>query len=332
MREYRIGRLNGSFVVTWSDEGRRRRYRLDALTAKEAEAEAIYVIRRETLPRGALTVTDLWGAYRADRKGRPVDRNMRSSGNAVLPHFGHLRPDQITTEMCRAYTAARKKAISQGSIWTELGHLRTCLSWAVKQRLISSAPHIERPAKPAPRERYLTHAEVARLLDADCEPHIKLAITVLLTTAARVGAVLELTWDRVDLQRGQIRLRVDAEGPRKGRATVPINGTLRAARTAARAAAVSDHVIEWAGGPVKSIRKGFTRAVTSAKLTGVTLHTLRHSAAVHMAEAGVPMDEISQYLGHSNVQITANVYARFSPQHLSRAAEALEFGRLRVVK
>lgn len=332
MREYRIGRLNGRFVVSWWEDGARRRYRLDARTRAEAEVEALDRIRRETLPAGATTVRDLWAAYLADRKGRPVERNMRSSGNAVLPHFGALRPDQITPEACRSYTKARRKTVSVGTVWTELGHLRTCLLWAAKRGLIQVAPHIERPVKPAPRDRYLTHAEVSRLMEAECEPHIKLAITVLLTTAARVGAVLELTWDRVDLERGQIRLRVDAEGPRKGRATVPINNTLRAALTSARAAALSDHVIEWAGGPVKCIRKGFLRAVSNAGLSDVTLHTLRHTAAVHMAEAGVPMDEISQYLGHSNVQITSSVYARFSPQHLRKAADALEFGALRVVK
>lgn len=84
-------------------------------------------------------------------------------------------------------------------------------------------------------ERICENATVedARLIAADCEPHIRLAILLMLTTAARVGAVLDLTWDRVDMERGQINLRVDQEGPRKGRAVVPINGTLRAALTAA---------------------------------------------------------------------------------------------------
>lgn len=71
MREYRIGRLNGRFVVTWRDGGSRRRYRLDARTIKEAEAEAIDVIRRETLPRGATTVAELWQAYRYHLGDRP---------------------------------------------------------------------------------------------------------------------------------------------------------------------------------------------------------------------------------------------------------------------
>ncbi|WP_245594922.1 tyrosine-type recombinase/integrase [Gemmobacter nectariphilus] len=62
------------------------------------------------------------------------------------------------------------------------------------------------------------------------------------------------------------------------------------------------------------------------------LHVLRHTAAVHMAKAGGPIGEISQYLGHGNVQITATVHARFSPQHLSRAAKALNFEKMRKVR
>lgn len=115
--------------------------------------------------------------------------------------------------------------------------------------LIPQAPHIERPPKPAPRERYLIRAEINRLLATECQPHIRLDILLLLTTAGRVGAVLDLTWDRVDLQRGQVNLRRDQIGPRKGRVIVPINNTLLTALLVARQAAFSDHVVEWAAVP-----------------------------------------------------------------------------------
>lgn len=330
MPQYRIGRLKGRFVVTWTDAGTRRRYRLDALTPKEAESEAIDLIRRETVSQTSTTVSGLWQAYLAERKGRPVEVNMRSSGKRVCQTFGHLRPDQITVQMCRDYAKARSaEGLKPGSVWTELGHLRTCLGWAVKVGLIGRAPHIERPQKPAPRDRYLTHAEISDLIAADCAPHIRLAIVLLLTTAGRVSAVLDLTWDRVDFERGQVNLRREMLGPRKGRAVVPMNNTMRAALTAAKAAAMTDYVVEWAGGRVGSIRRGFSTAIVNAGLADVTIHTLRHTAAVHMAEAGVPMAQISQFLGHSNIRVTESVYARYSPSFLKGAAGALEFGTVR---
>jgi hypothetical protein len=51
---------------------------------------------------------------------------------------------------------------------------------------------------------------------------------------------------------------------------------------------------------------------------------LRHSAAVHMAEAAISMEEIAQFPGRSNINVTRKVYARFSPNHLRTAAAALE--------
>lgn len=333
MPDYRIGRLNGRFTVSWWEGGKRRRYRLDARTPKDAEREAIDLIRRKVPPVTGQTVASLWEAYRAARQGRPVARTMGSTGKPVIAHFGALRPDQITTDHCRAYAAWRRKAgIAQGSIWTELGHLRTVTTWALAERLIDHAPAIERPAKPAPKDRYLTLAEIGLLLAADCLPHIRLAILLMLTTAGRIGAVLDLTWARVDLERGVINLRATLEGPRKGRAVVPVNGSLRAALLTAREAALSDYVVEWAGSGLRSITNGFAAAVRNAGLTGVTPHVLRHTAAVHMAEGGIPMEEISQYLGHSNLEVTRRVYARFSPQHLSKAAEILDFGKLRLVQ
>lgn len=105
-----------------------------------------------------------------------------------------------------------------------------------------------------------------------------------------------------------------------------MNAMACAALQSACEAALSEYVVEWAGDRVKSIRKGFETAVTAAKLEEVTQHTLRHTAAVHMAAAGIPMSKISQFLGHSNEAITARVYARFQPDHRREAGDVLNFG------
>ncbi|MEC8628937.1 MAG: site-specific integrase [Pseudomonadota bacterium] len=326
MQEYKIGRLNDRFTVVWYDaDGRRRRYRLKADTLESAEAEARDVLLTHVADKTELTVGTIWKSYSATVEGRPVYESMKYTGRSILPWFGSLRPDQITIQDCKAYIDDRRQAgIKDGTIWTQLGKLRTCLNWAEKTRLIESAPHILRPSKPAPKERYLTRDEISQLLAADCAAHIGLAIRLLLSTAARVTAVLELTWDRVDFDRKLINLRT-GDGQRKGRAIVPMTPSLRAALLEAKRGSLSDYVVEWAGGPVRSIRKGFKAAAIDAGLHDVSPHVLRHTAAVHMAEAGIPMDEIAQYLGHSDTRITASTYARYSPEHLRKAASALDF-------
>lgn len=133
----------------------------------------------------------------------------------------------------------------------------------------------------------------------------------------------------MDFERRVINLRLPDARTRKGRAIVPINRGLLAALQTAKAAAVSDYVVEYAGGQVRSIRKGFEGAVSRAKMEDVTLHTIRHSAAVAMVSGGIPIEKVAQYLGHSNPQVTFSVYGRFAPGHLSDAADVLDFVALK---
>ena len=136
---------------------------------------------------------------------------------------------------------------------------------------------------------------------------------------------------QADLERGIINLRLDDARTRKGRTIVPIDRGLMAALQTAKAAALSDNVVEYGGQRVTSIRKGFEGAVRRAELSDVTLHTIRHSAAVAMVAGGISIEKVAQYLGHSNTAITYSTYGRFAPDHLSDAAEVLEFTKLRSV-
>lgn len=103
-----------------------------------------------------------------------------------------------------------------------------------------------------------------------------------------------------------------------------MNERVYQALTKAQEDAVSNHVIEWAGEPVKSVKKAFQRM---SKRSGVHCapHMLRHSAAVWMAEDKVPMSQIAQFLGHSNSTTTERVYAKYSPDYLRAAARSLDW-------
>lgn len=327
MRDYRIGRLKGRFVVMWNDDsGKRRRYRLAAHTPKEAEREARDLIIIEEAPRAGVTVDQIWGAYQEEMGTRRQAAKLAQTGRNVLPIFGHLSAESVDQQDCRAYIAARRQeGRKDATIRTELGCLRAALLWARKARLITTAPTIELPATPPPRDRYLTRFEVGKLLDAATEPHIRLAMLLMLTTAGRIGAILDLTWRQVDMERRVIRLATNDIGPRKGRATVPINDSLISALQAAQRAALSDYVVEWGGRKVGSIKTGFNAAVARAGIDHCTPHDLRRTAGRFMAEAGVPIEEIAQYLGHANPNITRSTYAQFSPDYLRKASGALEF-------
>lgn len=325
MPVWRVTRLRGEFCVTWDEGDIRRRYKLGTSDPKEAERRAASRHAELTRPKGT-TVADLWASYCLDKAGRSVATTMGYTWKALEPRFGRLEGEAVSVADCRAYTADRRKqGRKDGSIHTELGHLRSVLVWAQRQRLTTFAPHIERPTKPEPKEGYLTRAEASRLVEASNAPHIKTAIFLMIGTGARNEAALQLTWDRVNFDTKMIQLRNPFDpARRKGRATVPMNAKLLVALQTAKEGALSPYVIEWAGGPVKSIKKGIKTAGAAIGRPDVSPHMLRHSAAVWLAEDGHSMEEIAQFLGHGNTRITASVYARYSPGYLRRLAASLE--------
>lgn len=104
-----------------------------------------------------------------------------------------------------------------------------------------------------------------------------------------------------------------------------MNQSSRVALQEALRAATTNYVIEYNGRPVGKVFKAFERARDRAGIEDFTPHDLRHTAAVWMAENGVPFEKIAQLLGNT-LAITYRVYARFSPGYLADAVGSLEVG------
>ena len=344
MRKLNIGKLKGRYVVYWNDtEGVgdnikkvRRRFRLNAKTKDEAWAEGGRVYDSQLALKGSkLTFEELverYLKYLGDRKSATDIRNLWKSAGAQLGYYDPLKiDDEVISRYLdyrrEHYYAKRGKEISNGSLHSEVNQIQTVLNFGKKKKLISEDPHkLSKPPKPRPKERWLTDDEIERLLSETVKtPHLHVAVILLLSTAGRIGAVLEITWDRVDFESRTIDLRVDDDGPRKGRAFVPMNVGANAILTEWKPMCDSDYVVEYKGGPIPSITNAFNKAVKRAGLKGVTPHVLRHTAAVHMVAAGHPMARVSQYLGHSSIAVTEKIYARFAPDHLRDEAASLDF-------
>jgi integrase len=140
-----------------------------------------------------------------------------------------------------------------------------------------------------------------------------------------MSAILELKWDQVDLRRGTVDFRpAGRHQTNKRRTVVPLNPQALEALNAAKEGGLSDYVIEYAGKPVKSIKKAIRSAAARAGIPA-SPHVFRHTAGVWMAEADVPMQKIAQYLGHTTTAVTERTYARYSPSFMRDASEALRF-------
>ena len=323
----RLVRFRDGWAAVWSEDGKRKRRSLGK--GSHVEAQQAFDTYRRLLAQKAppRTVGELWEAYRATLDGRPAHTTMGHEWKALASRFGDKVVSTITEEDCRAYAAHRAaQGRKSGTVWTELSRVRAALSWAVKKGLIDKAPYIWRPEPGRARDKAMTRDQVERFVAASEYPHIKLFAILAMTTAGRAEALLSLTWDRVDFERGLIHLDDGDTRRRKGRASVPMTRWARGALAEAHERRMCEHVIEWAGRPVGSVKKGIAAVGRAAKMPWVTPHVFRHSAARLMAEAGVPMSEIAAYLGHSDSRITERVYAKYSPSYLRGASEALEFG------
>ena len=307
------------WYIVWREGGRTKR--LSTRTADRAKAERVLAdIKSRPAPNAGATVGMIYAAYMGDltARGKSAER-AAYAWRHLADTFSGLRPDRVTRELSRKYVADRRViGAGDGTIWTELGLLSSAMHWLDK----STPAIIERPSKPEPKSRWLTKDEYRALRGAAKADHVRLFIALALSTAGRKGAVLGLTWDKIDFDAGMINLG-RAVG-NKGRGQKPMTTEARKLLLKAHKARTCQHVIEYGGKRVGSIDKAFGRTVERAGIEHCGPHDIRRSVGRWMVEDGVPMAEVSRYMGHTNTAVTERVYAVFSPTYLRGAAQALD--------
>lgn len=322
MSEYRLVKHRGQWSLAYGKPRVRVATGAPIVDRGLAEARASAIWRTLNKPVQE-RISNLWLPYSQDREANGSSKaRLASLWKQLEPHFGYKLGKAITKQDCRDYAAMRKRlGKSPSTIKTELEALRACLRWHYGKE----APIIVAPAPSKPRERYLTKEEADRLLGAIETPHVRTFVELALSTGARMGALLDLTWDRVDFTHGTIDFRPAGKATtNKRRVIVPMNSRARKALETAFAGRLTDHVIEYGGKPVASVKRAIAAA---ARRSGVPCspHVFRHTAGVWMAQSDVPMQKIAQFLGHTSTRITEHTYARYSPRFMADAAQALDW-------
>lgn len=319
---YSVQRLLGKFAIVFVENGKRRRIRLTATDRQSAEAEARQEWERSD--KAPWTVGRLVNAYIQEL----VDDNKQSAirrqdaWKAMRLFWDAVDPALIDKQMCRKYAGERKAAPS--TIRYELLMISTACSWGVEKDYITAKPSMWLPADGERKIRHLTHEQFETFYDSVVAPHARLYVLLGLYTMARPTAILDLTWDRVDFERGLVDLNpAGRRQTAKRRPVVPMSDDLREALEAAVKARQTSHVIERGAKRIHSMKKAF-QAASQRSGIHVTPYMLRHTGAVWAAEQGMSMTELAQFMGHDDDRTTQMHYARYSPEHLRKVANAVQ--------
>jgi integrase len=320
--QYQLVSYRGKYAVAIGRGKDRRRISTGTADLGHARAIADRIFQKLNAPASE-RIEDLWKLYLADRRKDAKDvTRQENAWKHLLPVFGHCLGTDINKDDCRAYAKLRQRqGAAQGTVRTELEYLRACLNL----RYGRGNNRVWLPTGSAPRDRYLTRTELEKLLEHVDTPHVRLFIILAVTTGARMSAILELRWDQVDFKHRSINFNQPGrEQSNKRRPEVRLNDRACQALEEAVRGALTDWVIEWDGKPVKSIKKAVRMAANRSGIP-CSPHVFRHTAGVWMAQADVPMQKISQFLGHTSTRVTERTYARYSPSFMKDAAAALEF-------
>lgn len=174
----------------------------------------------------------------------------------------------------------------------------------------------------------LSRAEVARLLETVAHlPHLYAYLRTVYTCGLRLSEALYIHVGDIDRSAGLLHVR-QGKGAKDRKVILPaltlkvlerywllhrnprllfpaLGRSGREAPTAKRPMSVS------------AVQNGIKRYLKPAGITKdrVTIHTLRHSYATHVLEAGVPLTVLKQQLGHENIETTLRYV------HISRPAQ-----------
>lgn len=298
------------------------------------------------------SLTDLLEAFwQATREQVASPGTRLQNINHFKRHIGGVRPWQIssktleryrdlrrTDQWSRPYTNEVKVGVADSTIRREVADLRKAINWAADNDMAwfmgKGKPSFEHPVKADENAnpQWLTKKDVRKIV-SQAAYHCQVFIEIAVKTAARNGAILELTWDQVDLEKGYIDFG-ESVG-KKRRPKQAMSETLISVLKKAKSLKCTDYVIENNGEPIKSIDTAFESAVIRAGFTdGVykngeprpkyTIHMLKHTAITWMLEDGMAHEEVAKFT-NTTVDMIIKVYGHNDLKIAHKAHGATDF-------
>jgi integrase len=234
-----------------------------------------------------------------------------------------MRLGDLSSRACREYAQGRTSAAAR----RDLEVLRAAIRYYAREHgPLAVVPSIVLPHKPQSRDRWLTRSECARLLWAARRTiHLRRFILIGLYTGTRSGAILEMKWEQIDVERGIMLRRPRGEREVQGKRRPPVRLGNRILSHLQRwkhsdLAKRITFVIHYNGEAVQKLRRSWAGATRRAGLDRtVTPHTLRHTRATWLMQAGIDPWEAAGHLGMT-VETLTRTYGHHHPDWQEKAA------------
>ncbi len=248
-----------------------------------------------------------------------------NAARGLEDHFGRP-PDQLNENEVKAFliSIVEDRKLSQSSLKITYSALRflyeTTLGkgWVIDKipypKTVKALPHV------------LDKSDVRRIIEATVNLKQKAMLMVTYSAGLRARETSRLRITDIDSKR--MLIRVDQGKGNKDRYTLLSQVALETLRDYWKEYRPKvwlfpglnpGHYVS-----VSYIQVGFKRAKTKAGITKpATCHTLRHSFATHLLEAGVDLHTIQVLLGHSSIR-TTTVYLHVSKKNLAKVVSPLD--------
>jgi integrase len=285
---------------------------------------------------------------------RTAQRYRQLVENQIVPHLGDKPLQKLKPLDIEAWhTALRNggKVRGQGGVAARtIGHAHRILSKAlreaVKNDLINRNVAADEGAPKVADGEMTIVQDVPGLVERLRNWRLGAVAMVALFTGMRLGEVLALRWNRVDLDRKIIEvrealeetkalgIRFKAPKSKAGRRDITLPDVLVEALREHRKAALElrmqlgagrlpDDALLFATIDGQPLSPNAVSVAWPAFYPEVTFHALRHTHASQLIDAGVDIVTISRRLGHAKPDITLRIYAHLFRKDDGKAAAAI---------
>jgi integrase len=340
-----------SFLVQYRHHGRTRKLTIGKYgewTVQQAREEGARILRRvdsgedpaarRKLARLAPTVSELCQRYldqhaKPKKKATSVANDEHIIDRYIKPAFGTRKVVDISRpDVDRLHSSMQdKKVMANRTLFLLATMMNLAEEWDLRPENSNPCRRVKRFAE-ARRERFLSQEELARLGDALRRVEagekngakrngVVDAVRLLVLTGCRRGEILGLRWEWIDWERRAVRL----PDSKTGRKTVQLNPPALEILDARREAAGDTPWVfpsATTPGPLREIKRAWSKIRDDAKLEDVRIHDLRHSFAAVGAGSGLSLPLIGALLGHSQPRTTAR-YAHLSSDAVQQASDAV---------